>query len=353
MAFQVQFPERRPEKIVETKLMKRIAGRTVAIQPEGALIVWTGRHRLGKTKTAEWLRDRINEADDPSNENAFRATHYEVGKIRHSSGSEAKQGIRSLYHHLIGPLDEGVYRKTPPEGLALQLVHGIEKKRIGMIFVDEAGLLSLDAIGGMVLVRDVAINRGYPFAIVFIGMDDLPGKLEMRPQIRGRVMEWCYFKPYDLDDTWDMLAELHPHFARLDRKNPASREQVEFIHQTYGGVPGEIVPFLRKLDRRSAGAGKEIDLFLLTAVHLATERDRRRAIQDAAGGYAGVVPKDTEEESKQTRRDRKRGKAQTKLPQDKGGNAAVEKRDSKRKGRGGKRTTTAEKTRGQTGRRAT
>ena len=98
-----------------------------------------------------------------------------------------------------------------------------------MIFIDEAGGLSVDAIQGMILVRDTAFSMHWPLTLVLIGMDDLPVKVNSKCQIKGRVSEWCYFVEYGFDDTWHLLAELHPHFAGLDKKNEEHREQIEFL----------------------------------------------------------------------------------------------------------------------------
>lgn len=290
MSFEVRFPGRRDEPLAETPMMWEMANRTLAVHPGSPLVVWTGRHRLGKTTTAKWLTQKINEAFDRDDPDAFRAVHYEVGEIPQWGGHGQKKAIRSLYHQLIGPLDEGVYRTTPPEALAEQLVFGTRKKHVGMVFVDEAGLLSLDAIRGMTLVRDVAENMGHILSLVFIGMDDLPSKMRRNKQVSGRVHEWCYFVPYSVDETWDLLAALHPHFRGKDREDSDARAQVEFIHETIGGVPGEIVPFLRKVDHRQKAYGKPIDLKLLKAVHLLSIDDMNRSIEQSKRGYTDEEP---------------------------------------------------------------
>jgi hypothetical protein len=169
--------------------------------------------------------------------------------------------------------------------LAKQLVYGLKRKNIRMIFIDEAGTLSLDAIRGMVLVRDVAQIQGWPLSLVFIGMDDLPTKMCAVPQIENRIHEWSYFAEYRLEELFEMLKELHPHFAGLDLNNPMDREQVEFIHQKFGGMPGLVVPFLNKLDRREGKFGTgSIDLRVLKAVYLRTQRDKDRAIASSKAG---------------------------------------------------------------------
>jgi hypothetical protein len=282
--FNLAFPQRRSFKIVETSMMRVIMERTLSVHVLSALVVWYGLSRLGKTTTAILMVDKLAAIYDPNNPDAFRAVHYEVGGVEAYSGNEMKRGIKSLYNAALGTLlDAAVYVRDPPESLAARLVHGLRLRNIQMIFVDEAGLLSLNAIRGMVLVRDVAENMGWPLTIIFIGMDDLPVKMTQLPQIENRVHEWCFFEEYDLDSTWAILAELHPHFASLNREDKNHQMQVEFIHNTYGGLLGLIVPFLQRLDHeinklRTANITFDVDLQLLRATHLRTARAKNKSI---------------------------------------------------------------------------
>jgi len=288
--FNVTFPEAKRDVIVETSLMQRTAKRTLAVHPLGGLAVWHGRERIGKTTTALWLVNKIEEAYDSDNPASFRARHYEVGEIPPWHGQEAKRGVRSLYHATVGRLDEGIYRQYPIEDIAEQLVHGLRRKSIQIVFVDEAGWLSRDAIRGMVLVSDVAKNTGWTLTLVFIGMDDLPQKLMRKEQIHGRVLEWCYFEPYSLDETWDLLAQLSSYFKKLNKTNKDHRDQVKFIHDTYGGVPGYIVPFLQRFEHRLKEHVGKVDSTLLRVVHLLTLRDKQRSIEDSSKHYKGKIP---------------------------------------------------------------
>ncbi|HEX7315878.1 MAG TPA: ATP-binding protein [Pyrinomonadaceae bacterium] len=292
MAGTLQFPKASQQVIIETAMMRRAANRTLAVVGGGGMAAWFGRARLGKSITANWLTAEINRRFDTTDPDTFRAIHYEVGGMPKTGGT-MKSGIRSIYHACAGRLDQATYLQLPAEALAGQLVHGLRRKHIRLIFVDEAGCLSLEAIRGMVLLRDVAELEHHPLSIVFVGMDDLPAKLCELPQIELRLHEWVYFEPYNLDETWALLAELHPFFAGLDGRKREHQEMVSFIHETFGGVIGEIVPYLRKVDHRLRELGGEPDLTLLRAVHLSTQRDKTRAIQDARLRYKGKLPDGT------------------------------------------------------------
>lgn len=310
--FKVTFPETRKTEIVETSLMHRAAKRTLAVHPLSGLCAWHGRARIGKTTTALWLVGKIEEAFDPDNPASFRARYYEVGEIPPWHGQEAKRGLRSLYHATVGRLDEGIYRQYPIEDIAEQLVHGLRRKSIQLVFVDEAGWLSLDAIRGMVLASDVAKNTGWTLTLVFIGMDDLPQKLMRKEQIHGRILEWCYFEPYNFEETWELLAKLSPYFKKLNKKNKDHHEQVEFIHETYGGIPGNIVPFLQRFEHRLKEHEGKVDLTLLRVVHLLTLRDKQRSVEDSRRQYRGKIPTGNPRKDKDVRKENEKNKSSTK-----------------------------------------
>src|ERR1700753_4304041 len=180
-------------------MMQEVIKRTAAVHPGNSL--WYGESRIGKTTTARYMVQKITESYDPQNPHAYRAVHYEAGEVAAWTGNEMKKGVKSLYYATLGRLDEGVYRHDPVESLAMQLVHGLRRKNIQVILVDEAGTLSLEAIRGMILVGNIAKNMSYPLSLVFIGMDDLLTKVQHLPQVDKRFVEWCYFEAYTLEDT--------------------------------------------------------------------------------------------------------------------------------------------------------
>lgn len=287
----IKFPSPLPEVVVVTRLMRQIINRTLAVHTMGALVVWYGESRMGKTTTAQYMAREILSAYRESNPHAFRAKYFEAGEITSHYGNEMKRGIKSLYFAALGtPLDEGVYQREPAEAIAARLVHELRRRNIQILFIDEAGCLSLNAIWGMVLVRDVGKSVGWNLSLVFIGMDDLPQKMMRLAQIEGRVHEWCYFEEYDLDETWSLLAQLHPHFSKLDRGDGEHQEQVKFLHEVCGGLPGQIVPFIQRMTYRLQEYRGEIDLTFLRAVHLLTARDKQQMLQHSLTNYRGMPP---------------------------------------------------------------
>jgi hypothetical protein len=287
MSFVIQFPEPDDDRTVETPLMVRTVRRTMAVHGGNGIVVWTGPSRNGKSFTASWMVSKIEEACDRS-PHGFRAVHYEAGEIPDTwTGTEQKRGIRSLWHAAVGKMPDTMYRQYPPEALARELVHALQALNIQMILVDEAGMLSLGAMRGMTLVIDTAGLQKWPLTLVFIGMDNLPTKVRTETHIHRRVHEWCYFEPYSLEDTLVLAAALHPHFATLDLAVPAHHAQLSFIHEHYGGLPGLIVPFIRRLAHMEQEAlrvsDRKIDLAFLRAVHMRTHLDEQKGVRDAEG----------------------------------------------------------------------
>lgn len=271
-----RFPIPRKKVIVETELMREMESRVLAIHELCGLCAWYGSSGAGKSTSAEWMTGRINEAFDSNDEYSFKAVKYEVGKIKAGWGNEAKRAIRSLYSAVAGlTIDEGFYGRSTAEELADLVIYTAQKEQLQVVFVDEAGLLSLDAIGGLVLVSDKAKQLEFNLTIVLIGMDDLPQKLDpkRRPQIYRRIHDWCYFRHYDLEQTIALLKALHPHFASLDKTQRSDWEQFKFVHEISNGLPGFIVQFISRFDAQFKVSPENIDTTFLRAVHLRTVYD--------------------------------------------------------------------------------
>jgi hypothetical protein len=280
------FPKRVEKSIVVTDMMKEMINRTLSVHALSALVLWYGQARIGKTTTALYMAQEINRMFDEFNADTFRAVHYEVGRLRPKDGNDWKRAIRGFYQAtLSSQLDEGFYTRNASEVLARQVVHGLKRKRIELVFVDEAGTLSLEAIRGICLIRDVAANENWTLTIVFIGMDDLPDKLIKIPRIHLRLLDTCHFTQYEIDDTWNLLNKLHPYFAALDPKVKAHREQVETIHEICQGLPGLIVSYVHKLSYRLQSLKGNVDVVFLRAVHELSEESMMNSLKESRRVY--------------------------------------------------------------------
>jgi type II secretory pathway predicted ATPase ExeA len=267
-------------------MMKYAAKLTLDAHCNGGFVVWSGGVGRGKTICARWLVEELNSQYDPQNPSAFRVKHYEIGKVLPWSGCEEKIAIRSLWHATIGSMDEGIYRKYPVEALAELLIHSWMRISLQLVLVDEAGRLSLNAIDGLALASDTAANMKWPLTFGLIGMDDLPVKMGRNDRIKRRVYQWCYFKPYKLDETWNLLAAIHPYFTGLDRKISAHKEQVKLIHELTGGIPGYITPFVSRFAGMLRDHPEMDPMINIWAAHYQPSREEERIKQDM-----GMLPK--------------------------------------------------------------
>lgn len=285
---------RRAQKItVVTPMMKEMINRTLAVHSLSALVLWYGQARIGKTTTARYMAEEINKLFNEGNPDTFRIFHYEVGRIISGQGNEWKRAIRGFYQAIFeSQLDQGFYVRNPPEAIARHVVHGLRRRRIECVFVDEAGTLSIEAIRGICLIRDTAVNEGWTLSIVFVGMDDLPDKVIKVPRIHLRFLDTCHFTQYGVDDTWNLLKKLHPYFDKLDQKTKAHREQVETIHELCCGLPGLIVPYVHKLSYRLQFLTGDVDVPFLRAIHELSNESMMNALKESRRIYRPyqVVP---------------------------------------------------------------
>jgi hypothetical protein len=288
MSSPLGFPAPRKKVRILTGMMKYASKLTLEAHYNGGLVMWSGGVGRGKTWCAEWMVEELNAQYDPQNPDTFRLKHYEVGGVRKWSGREEKIALRSLYHATIGPMDEGVYRTFPLEAVAEIVVHGLRRMGYQIIFVDEAGRLSVDALDGFVLVSDTAGNMKWPLTIVLIGMDDLPVKIKLNERINSRVHQKICFEPYKLHETWDLLAALDHYFAGLDRKKSKDKEQVALIHELTGGNPRAITSFVGRFIGMRQGHPNIDPLVIIRSAHMQPTREEMRMREDM--GFSSKKP---------------------------------------------------------------
>lgn len=285
-----KFPTRTTDRVIETDLMHQVEDLTIAAHNSSPIVVWTGRSRLGKTTTAQWLAKRINDAYSAANADAFQARRYQATELA-SWHSVDKTAMAAFHIGVLGSLDEGLYRRLRAPELAGHVVTGLLRNRIELVFVDEAGLYSVPALRGLIAIRDRLVEKGGRLTLVLIGMDDLPTKLEQNPQVKGRVHEWCYFEPYKLRETVRLVRKISPLWARANSKDPEVRRQLKFLHEATDGTPGRIVPFVQKVEQAVTTSGHELSVALLKAVQLRTARNRQQAQAAQRNAYRKPSPK--------------------------------------------------------------
>jgi type II secretory pathway predicted ATPase ExeA len=280
MSSPLSFPTPRKKVRILTGMMKYASKLTLEAHYNGGLVMWSGGVGRGKTWCAEWMVEELNAQYDSLNPDTFRLKHYEIGRIHKWSGREEKIALRSLYHATIGPMDEGVYRAFPLEAIAETIVHGLRRVGYQIIFVDEAGRLSLNALDGLVLISDTAGIMKWPLTIVLIGMDDLPIKIKLNERINSRIHQKVCFEPYKLDETWDLLAALDQYFADLNRNKSKDKEQVALVHELTGGNPRAITSFVGRFIGMRQGHPNIDPMVVIRSAHVQPSREEMRMRED-------------------------------------------------------------------------
>jgi hypothetical protein len=250
MTSMISFPSRQEDRCIETGLVRKTIRQTMEAHPDRGLIVWTGPSRIGKTTTAKEMVKAIEDADTPDNPNAFRPFYFEVsGNANGNKPASAMGGIRSLHFAAVGPIHRR-FRGNPAEDMARRVTHELAARRIEMVFIDEAGTLDIEEIRGLTVVLNEARSIGHRLSIVLIGMDELPATIHKLPQVKNRVVHWCYFKPYCKEEVGDLLYALSDSMKRLDKDSQEFAEITELVFARYAGIVGSMKPVIRFLDQR-------------------------------------------------------------------------------------------------------
>jgi len=263
-----------PDTFVITPSLQDIISRTGALQMRGGVGVWFGEPGLGKTTAALHLSDAIDNRHPPKPSRQGKALYYQVGYGLGRGSIEFKRALKGLYEGAFHtPLDHSIYTRSSPEGLTTYILEVLREKNIRSVYIDDADYLSALRIRAILYLHSVAQRLGQPIGIIFIGTTELCNTLgRVRAALR-RVEDWCFFKEYDLNDTWMLLAELHPHFGTLSPSDSEHRRQVEFLHEVIGGYPSRLATFILQLNLFPPPYNQAIDVTYLRTVHAYLQRE--------------------------------------------------------------------------------
>jgi type II secretory pathway predicted ATPase ExeA len=281
-SFKLVLPSPEAPRVVETGLMANVIQRTLALHSEGPIVVWSGPSRAGKTVTAQRMCTKLNEVRE-SHPNGFGAQYFEVGALPRTGNGAERRILKSVFSACRVPISDGVFRRQPLEQIAEQFIASIRPRRLQLLCVDEAGMLPIEAINGLVILRDVARNQGWPLSLVLIGMDDLPRTLRSREQVYNRVLEWCQFIPFCDEEVSALLLAMSPQLA--ERPNAEIQQMVAFLQERCRGLPGLIVPLLKRAAYWAQVGQRPLGLEAMRTAEAVT-----RQAEDAAVAMGGRRP---------------------------------------------------------------
>jgi type II secretory pathway predicted ATPase ExeA len=266
------------EVVHHTKQMEDAGHRIQAVHP--ALVMLTGLPGTGKTLTAL-------EFTNYANRHWPVCAHYHEVKtlpLEHpQEDARTLQWLAQILKIPLSPIPVNRSKSSWVEQSIMQIVSHLQLKSLQYLFLDEAGRLTLDAIRTLTSVFNYAQQIGHPLSIIFIGMGDLLRKAQADEQVKRRIHEWIHFYPAKQEDLVPLLSKLHPYFRDFDASDPAYLKMIAFFLQGCGGILGQIVPVLKRLNSLLPQKPSDFSVEHLQAAYLQFAQDRTAALDESTG----------------------------------------------------------------------
>lgn len=290
--------------ILETPMMVEARSRLVAAhQPRGQFVTFFGAAGVGKTTTTRWLAHGWDAHADAEAPGAFRARRVTMPPMARVT-NPGKMALLLIRNVLLPPIKWNEARWTTETDLVDLIAHGCVTDDVQVLFVDEAGRLSSEALESLtLLIQHTGDDVGHPLTVVLVGMHALPTLIQSLPQIGTRVADTILFRPYDRDEAHALLSQVSPYFAALRPGIPEDREVLEFVVAKTRGLPRTMLQLVEKATAFAASHGRGLSRVMLEAALILSEEDYLRAAEDAANGYR--YPKNRPAKGSQSRRGRR------------------------------------------------
>lgn len=274
------FAPRPVTTVVETGMMRYTSNIVANVHStRGQFVVVTGTSGVGKTTTAQRIRDDINAAfaQDPDNVDAYGARYYSTTDHRVSKRKDVSLlGQRRLLAEFA---QEVLQLAVPTDIRTLDIakwmnciILGLRQQAIQIVFIDEAGYLPPAALDCLAALVNKAASTEYqhPLTIVLLGMHDLPGNVRALPNLERRVADWVSFEPCGEEEVQQVLAPLNPFFAELDLSSEDGQSVMTFLRSAEvsgGGMLGLIVPLAERAVAHARHRKVPMSLLQLRVAH--------------------------------------------------------------------------------------
>ena len=203
------------------------------------MIVFCGRSGYGKTSAASYLM------------NHFNAYHVEC---------KSCWTKKALLEHLLKQI-MGITPEKNVYSMVDQVCDQLKASRRPLIIDEMDHIVEKQAVE---IVRDIYDGSHAP--IMLIGEEKLPGKLKRWERFHGRILDWTYAQPLEIDDA-TLLADYYC------RSVDVSPDLLAHIHSKAAGSARRICVNLELVQQTALGLG-------LATIDLATWGNRPLYIGD-------------------------------------------------------------------------
>lgn len=249
------------------KLVDAITERITPIHPGLSLL--SGPPGTGKTEIAQDIAAHFNQSTGKAA--LYMAFTMEARRYT------CAQMLSLLHEMFLGPLTKRL-RQQKAEILAQEVVHRLRTQGTQWLFLDEAGLLSHEGLNALQVLYDAAKHIDHPLSCLLIGNDDLPLKVQHRPQLETRIKETVYIEPYSYDQLYEVLPQLD---LTLQHLSDDERTRLcQFLHHVYAGNLRATQAYLERLHVLWQPP-QPLEQVLIQAAHDRADRAKQKATDDA------------------------------------------------------------------------
>jgi hypothetical protein len=181
---------------------------------ENAIVI--GPRGPGKSYSVKWFKEEIEALEA---EEFIQNPDYiprEVLSYQTSTANGTKTALIDLYAKLFGGgMSKAALRFHTAQSLRDQIVDEILRRRISLICIDEAQMISAGNLDLLRQVTDGAADSSHPLGLLLIGNEGLRESLVEIQQLGQRFSAEIRFPPFTQQTVGPHLPGFHPHIARL------------------------------------------------------------------------------------------------------------------------------------------
>lgn len=170
-----------------------------------------GQQGVGKTYAVRQVRDAANRTRTELTPDLLGGEPEPVFQMTAATATTAKHGLRQILEGLSRwTMTESDIRRHDPAAMVRRIVDEMEIQSVDLIIIDEAQMLSAEAIDHVRLIYDYSAQIGRRAGIVFVGTPSLGDVLSKASQSGQRVPRPVKAVPFDRGWAEDAVPRMHP-----------------------------------------------------------------------------------------------------------------------------------------------